>query len=114
MKITRINNADAAVPEFAIEGALDTLEAPRFIEILTQAVTSETKGLIVDCTEMPYLTSTGLRAFMIIGKAVMANGGKLIPCGLDGLALEIFCSSGFSQVFPPADTVSDARMQFNQ
>jgi anti-anti-sigma factor len=109
MDIT-LTNPGSPVPEFTVAGALDTLEAPKFQEaVLSGAAAVQARDVVIDCTDMPYLTSTGLRAIMTIGKTMMAAGGRMVLCGLSGLALEIFTSSGFAQVFPPAQTLADAR-----
>jgi len=105
-----LTNPENPIPEFTVRGALDTLEAPKFQQAVLDGVAAvQAKGLIIDCTAMPYLTSTGLRAIMTIGKAMMASSGRMVLCGLSGLALEIFTSSGFAQVFPPAGTIDEAR-----
>ncbi|MBQ1419880.1 MAG: STAS domain-containing protein [Desulfovibrio sp.] len=109
MDIT-LTNPGSPVPEFTVEGAINTLEAPKFQDAVLAGVAAvQAKNVVIDCSAMPYLTSTGLRAFMTIGKTMMAAGGRMVPCGLSGLALEIFTSSGFAQVFPPAATRDDAR-----
>ncbi|MCR5258820.1 MAG: STAS domain-containing protein [Desulfovibrio sp.] len=109
MNIT-LNNPGSPVPEFTVDGAIDTLEAPKFQETVLAGIAAvQAKDVVIECTAMPYLTSTGLRAFMTIGKTMKAAGGRMVPCGLSGLALEIYTSSGFAQVFPPAETLDDAR-----
>ncbi len=97
------------IAEFRIIGALDTLQAPEFIETIRASITDTTKALILDCTEMPYLTSTGLRAIMILGQATKAINATMTLCGLSGLALEIFTTSGFSTIFPLAKDTEEAR-----
>lgn len=102
------SNPGNPVAEVRIIGHLDTLEAPLLLEKVTPIAETATV-LILDCSEMPYLTSTGLRALMRLGKAVLAHQGKMIICGLDGLAKTIYTSAGFSQMFPPLDSIEDAR-----
>lgn len=111
MEIT-LNNPGSDLPEFSLDGALDTLEAQKFQEtVLAEIRQPGKRGVIIDCTQMPYLTSTGLRSIMSIGKAARAGGGEMAICGLSGLALQIFTSSGFSKIFPPAEDLETARQR---
>lgn len=107
MEIVYVNPGEP-VAEIKLIGHLDTLEAPALLEQV-RPVVENVSGLILDCSEMSYLTSTGLRALMNIGKAMLAKQGKMVVCGLDGLAKTIYLSAGFAQIFPPAETVEDAR-----
>ena len=108
-----LTNPGEAIAEFRLDGALDTMEAQNFLETVLGTVhVPGTRGVIIDATNMPYMTSTGLRAFMSIGKAIRAVGGEMVICGLGGLALEIFTSAGFNRVFPPASNIETARQCF--
>ncbi len=99
------------VAEFQVMGALNTLESKYFIDTLQAAITDQTKAMIIDCTEMPYLTSTGLRAIMIVGQKMKAAQAEFIICGLQGLALEIYTTSGFASVFVPEADLEKARQR---
>lgn len=109
---TTLTNPDSQIPEFILDGALDTLGAEKFQTTVLSAVQqSDNHGVILDCALMPYLTSTGLRSFMTIGKAARANGSDMILVGLSGLAREIFIASGFSKIFHMADSMEEARQR---
>ena len=59
MDIT-LNNPGKPVPEFTVDGAIDTLEAPKFQEAVLAGISAvQAKGVVIDCTAMPYLTSSG-------------------------------------------------------
>ncbi len=108
MELT-VTNPQGPILECRVAGALDRLETQAFIDALKQAIAPSTRGLILDCAAMPYMSSAGLRAIMIIGKTLMAQDARFILCGLSGLALEIYTASGFSQIFPPVESMDDAR-----
>ncbi len=110
MEIIRLSE-HTTVPEFQICGALDTLSSQNFIETLQSAISNNTSALILDCSEMPYLTSTGLRAIMIVGQSMKSAQAEFIICGLSGLALEIYTTSGFATVFPPEADLEQARLR---
>lgn len=107
MHITHTNPDNSTIAEFRLEGSLDTLDAQQFKDAILPVLPT-VRHAILDCTAMPYLTSTGLRAIMTVGKTLHAGQGRLILCGMDGLAKQIYTSSGFTQVFPLADDLQAA------
>lgn len=55
--------------------------------------------VVVDCTGMSYICSSGLRAFLSLNKSITSKGGKLIIRHLEPLVKDVFDMSGFSQIF---------------
>lgn len=55
--------------------------------------------VVVDCTGMTYICSSGLRVFLTLNKDITGKGGKLIIRNLEPLVKNIFDMSGFSQIF---------------
>ncbi len=95
---------------YKIEGALDGLEAENFLNSLLAAYDpGEAAALVLCCEDMPYLTSSGLRSIMTIGKTLRRDKAPLVVCGLKDLALEIYTSSGFATLFPSVATLDEAR-----
>ena len=55
--------------------------------------------VVVDCTGMSYICSSGLRIFLSLNKNITTKGGKLIIKNLTPLVKGVFNMSGFSQIF---------------
>ena len=55
--------------------------------------------VIVDCSGMDYICSSGLRIFLGLYKYLAQKGGKLIIRNLQPLVKGVFDMSGFSQIF---------------
>lgn len=55
--------------------------------------------VVVDCTGMSYICSSGLRIFPSLNKNITTKGGKLIIKNLTPLVKGVFDMSGFSQIF---------------
>jgi len=66
--------------------------------------------LVLDLSDVPYISSAGLRVLSIALKAVRAPnvGGDLCLAGLSQTVAHAFRISGFNQVFNIYDTVSEA------
>ncbi len=82
-----------------IDGPLDAIHLEDVKEKLTEANTHLGDVITLDCTDMSYICSSGLRVFLQMHKDVTAAGGKLIIKGLQPLVRNVFDMTGFSQIF---------------
>ncbi len=55
--------------------------------------------VVVDCTGMDYICSSGLRLFLKLYHDTAANGCKMVIKGLHPMVKGIFDMSGFSHIF---------------
>lgn len=90
-----------AGPSFivALSGELDTRAAPKLEKALEEILHAGKKILIVDCARLDFLTSAGLRVFLVAGKRLTGQGGQLLLCGLNPSVREVFEISGFASLF---------------
>ena len=80
-------------------GRLDT---PAAQEITPQmnALAEEASGtIILDCTELTYISSSGLRIFITLRKAAATKGGKIIVRGISNEIRSVFMMTGFLNLF---------------
>ena len=94
----RIEKNETQTTVFFI-GRLDT---PASMEVAKQMNTleEETKGtIILDCSELTYISSSGLRIFLTLRKAAAANGGKVIVRHLSNDIRTVFLMTGFLNLF---------------
>ena len=87
-------SADAAVV-LQLSGKLDAVTTPDFTGWFDKRIASGDCCFVVDCSDLAYLSSAGLRGFLMIAKQIKSRQGRLIVCGLAGVALEVFQISGF-------------------
>ena len=88
-------------------GRLDHGSGASFEAELLQAVRGG--GVVVlDMSEVPYVSSIGLRALMIGAKEAKASQGVLAVAQLQPIVQEIFQISRFHFVMPIFDSVRDA------
>jgi anti-anti-sigma factor len=94
-----------------IEGRLDTTQSDAFEKQMLEIIGSGQTKIILDCKALEYISSSGLRVFLIAQKKMMAISGKLLLCNLQPGIKEIFEVSGFSMIFsiyPDLETALDA------
>jgi len=89
-------------------GRIDLSNADTFRDALSAALAKTTTALVIDLSELEYISSAGLRSLMIVFKAAKAEGKAFSVAALKPLVLEIFTISRFNLVFPLFDTVRDA------
>jgi anti-anti-sigma factor len=64
--------------------------------------------IIIDMSDVTYLSSSGLKVMLSAHKRAHAKGGRLAIAGLKARVLEVFSISGFDALFTITETVQDA------
>lgn len=88
----RIDGSNAAVLESAIQEQLNAGE----------------KVLAFDFKELNYISSAGLRVFLMTARRLQGEGGKTLFFGLSDSIAHIFEISGFSAILSIYESRSDA------
>jgi len=84
----------------ALNGRLDTTNAGEFERQMTVLLDGGCTGLILDCSGLSYISSSGLRVFLVIQKKMKLVNGRFRLCGLLPAIQEIFDIAGFSVILP--------------
>lgn len=96
----------------AVSGRVDSANAKDFEEELSAIIDKGATGLVVDCGELNYISSAGLRVFLIAIRKTSAAGGGLALCRVPDHINEVLEISGFSRLAKVFDTVEEARDSF--
>jgi anti-sigma B factor antagonist len=91
-----------------IKGRVDTVHSSALENEVNQLFDSGEKNLILNCGGMDYISSSGLRVFLVGQKKARAINGKLYLCDMQPAIQEIFRISGFSNLFRIFDTQEEA------
>jgi anti-anti-sigma factor len=86
----------------AVKGRIDHLNASAFHEKLTphlQDCRSGGEAIVLDLTGLDYISSAGLRIFMIAAKQARAQGGRIAVAQMQAVVQEIFEISHFHLVY---------------
>lgn len=78
---------------------LNAKNAKVFQEQIEMIADSGIHTVIVDCREVDYISSAGIRMFEKLTKLLETTHGGLILCNLEDYIEELFEISGFDQVF---------------
>ena len=82
----------------SLRGRMDTITAPELLKAWeTEKAAHTINGAEIDCSELQYISSAGLRVLLIIQKALPAEPVKLT--GVNEVVKEILETTGFVDVF---------------
>ena len=88
-----------AVVTVGLAGRLDTAASQ---EVSPQLLALEEKAddiIVLDCTDMTYISSSGLRIFLALRKAAAVKGGKVVIKGINDDIRSVFMMTGFLNLF---------------
>jgi anti-sigma B factor antagonist len=113
LRIETIGDVSCVVPV----GRLDFDTAPGFQEALERVLGSAGKppaAVIVDGTALEYVSSAGLRAFLLAARGAQRSGIAFALCALQPAVREVFELSGFSRIMPVHPDRASALAQTQQ
>ena len=80
-------------------GELDTTAAAEVEQTLQPLYTTNGKEVIIDCTKLEYIASSGLRILISILKGSKAGGSKVVLKNLNDDIKDVFKLTGFINLF---------------
>jgi anti-anti-sigma factor len=87
---------------------VDSGTAMAFEAHCTSLISEGPTRVIIDFSDVDYISSAGLRALLIIVKKAKSLGGALTLCGLKGSVREVMAVSGFDTILGAHAGVSEA------
>ena len=97
-----------AITMIGIAGRLDTTNYGILETRLMNMIEGGEKKIILDCSKMDYISSSGLRIFLMALKKIKLAGGGFILFGLQETIREIFEIAGFNTIFKICATREEA------
>ena len=85
----------------SISGRLDTTTSPELEAALKDSLDT-VKELVMDLSDLEYISSAGLRVLLATQK-VMNKQGEMKVCGVNDVIMEIFEVTGFSDILTIVD-----------
>ena len=82
-----------------INGRLDSTNASQLDKRIAGLIDRKEKQILLDCSQLGYVSSSGLRVFLMGLKKLNAIQGKFLICSLQEPISEVFDISGFSGIF---------------
>ena len=94
---TEITQTDNTVT-VSVCGRLDTVTSAEFERTLVPHFSVQGLELVLDCREMEYISSAGLRVVLTAHKNITAKGGRFIIRNINKEVHSVFDMTGFSRI----------------
>lgn len=98
LRLEQLDRATVVIPE----GRLDFDAAADFQKqlegLFSSATQTPSRAVIIDCGKLEYVSSAGLRVFLLGARAAQKAGVAFALCDLKPAVREVFDLSGFSRV----------------
>lgn len=82
-----------------LQGEMDTVAAIEAEKALQPLYNTDGKDVIIDCTELQYIASNGLRILLGILKGAKKGGGKVTLAHVNDDIKNVFRMTGFIDLF---------------
>ena len=82
-----------------LSGRLDATNSGDLESKLFKLIDVDEKNIILDCSRLDYISSSGLRVCLVALKKVSGLKGNFILCSMNDNIKQIFDISGFSNIF---------------
>ena len=99
------------IPVLNLLGRLDVTTSPMLEERLKPVISGEGSKIILDCGALTYVSSAGLRVFLMCQRQLAEHGGGVAFASLSKPVQELFRLAGLENLFVIAATPADAAFQ---
>lgn len=82
-----------------LSGRLDTPAAQEITPQMNDLAQEAGGTVVLDCTDLSYISSSGLRIFLTLRKAAAEKGGKIIVRNISNEIRGVFMMTGFLNLF---------------
>ncbi len=83
----------------APSGRIDTTTSGAVDDTVRRSVDSGARSLVIDFSGVDYISSAGLRVFLVLAKRMRDLHGRLILCGMPEPVAQVFRLAGFMALF---------------
>lgn len=96
-----------------LDGRLDATNCSVFEDGALAQIANGRRRLLLDLSQLQYVSSIGLRTILLVAKRMKAEGGRLALCSLNPQVSEVFVISGFASILDIHPSSESAKAQLN-
>ncbi|NLD53899.1 MAG: STAS domain-containing protein [Burkholderiaceae bacterium] len=97
MHLSETSEGDVTV--VAVRGRLDSTTAPGLAERLSRALGEPSRRLLIDFSELEYISSAGFRVLLVAARQASETNGAIALAGVAGKVRQLFDLGGFLDLF---------------
>ncbi len=91
-----------------VEGRVDSSNSQDFERQLQAAISEDVNAVIVDLSQLSYISSAGLRVVLLVAKTLGQRNVSISLCALSDPVQSVFEISGFNRIIQIHDTQAAA------
>lgn len=100
-------NTNGNIVIISIEGSIDSKTAGELQSQIMGKV-SESDNVLLNLTEVDFVSSAGLRVLLMIYRQIKSKNGKVILVGVSQEITDVMSMTGFINFFEITDTIDNA------
>ena len=81
-----------------VGGRIDGSNVAEFEEAIRTAIDEDDRAVLIDCENLGYISSAGLRAVLMTAKTLSGRNAKFALCAMSDPIREVFQISGFDKI----------------
>ncbi|MBS4168504.1 STAS domain-containing protein [Parachlamydia sp. AcF125] len=93
---------------FHLKGRLDPISSVKAEEKILEKIKEGSSKLLMDFSQVTYLSSAGMRMLLSTSKKLKALSGKLVLCCVTSNVMDVLKMSGFDHIFVIATSKEQA------
>jgi anti-sigma B factor antagonist len=97
-----------------LSGRVDINSSDNLQSTLCTILEQKKNHIIIDCTQVDYLSSGGMRAFLVAMKEAKKTNSSLVFTGFQKQVQEVLHFAGVDKYFPNFKTVDAAKKAFGE
>lgn len=90
-----------------VNGSIDSNTAPEIQEKILGA-SADSKNVIIDLSEVDFVSSAGLRVILMIYRQIKSKDGKVVLVGVSEEIRDVMTVTGFANFFEMVDSIENA------
>lgn len=112
MNVTTHQEPGSNLAVAAVDGRVDSANAKDLDQALSDIIDGGASRLVVDCADLSYISSAGLRALLVAIKKTNAAGGGVAMCHVPQHINEVLEVSGFTRLTKVFRSKQEAEASF--
>lgn len=89
-------------------GHLDATTSPQLEACLQAHLAGGQRHFVLDLGQIAYVSSSGLRVFLVLARQLRPRGGAVVFCTLQSHVSEVFAIAGFDRILTIAPSRDEA------
>jgi anti-anti-sigma factor len=107
-----LDEIDKNVAILRADGGLNADNASELVEQVGTLVDTGVRNIIVDCTDLVYVSTPGLGTLLMLHKRMAERGGDVKIAAISGMPAQVLAMTHLDRVFDIYPDVNQARLAF--